>query len=97
MGSLTPLYQLLICCHVHSLYSYQLLQSLLVEPNFEENQRDMRKVLESISKRMIKEQNEGFALKVHYLSYLIQQSCDQGMKTLMKRWGCLPSVMISQQ
>ena len=46
----------------------------------------MIKVLESIGKRMITDQNDSFALKVHYLSYLIQQFHDQGMQALMKRW-----------
>ena len=63
----------------------QILQSFESEPSFEENGKAMIKVLESISKRMINDQNESFALKVFYLSYLIQQSLDQGIKSLTKR------------
>ena len=64
----------------------QILQTFAAEPGFEENHKDMIVVLESIAKQMISDQNEGFALKVHYLSYLIQQYHAQGMQTLMKRY-----------
>ena len=68
---------------------YQILQTFVTERDFEENHKDMINVLESIGKQMISDQNEGFALKVHYLSYLMQQYHDHGMKTLLKRWDII--------
>ena len=78
--------------HVNSeiievLDSFQILQTFDAEPSFQDNCKDMMKVLESIGKRMITDQNDSFALKVHYLSYLIQQFHDQGMQALMKKWA----------
>ena len=70
---------------VEVLDSFQILQTFDAEPSFQDNHKDMIKVLESIGKRMITDQNDSFALKVHYLSYLIQQFHDQGMQALMKR------------
>ena len=72
----------------------QILQSFEGEPSFEESSKAMVKVLDSISKKMINDQNESFALKVFYLSYLIQQSHDHGIQSLIKRWDIfLVSVM----
>lgn len=74
---------------IEILYSFQILQTFDAEPSFHDNHKDIIKVLESIGERMITDQNDSFALKVHYLSYLIQQFHDQGMQALMKRWVIL--------
>lgn len=71
---------------VEILDSFQILQTFDAEPSFQDNHKDMIKVLESIGKQMMTDQNDSFALKVHYLSYLIQQFHDQGMQSLMKKW-----------
>lgn len=86
IGSLTLCDLNSINTEILKFFSFQILQIFDAEPSFQENYKDMIKVLESIGKRMITDQNDSFALKVHYLSYLIQQSHDQGMQALMKRW-----------
>ena len=64
----------------------QILQSFVTKTDFEESHKDMICVLEFIGKQMVSDQNEGFALKVHYLSYLMQQYHNHGMQALLKRW-----------
>lgn len=87
-----------MACHIHVSIVFQIIQSFAVEPSFEENYRDMVKVLDSIGKQMITDQNESFALKVHYLSYLMQQYSDHSMQTLLKRSDItFPAYVLEQQ
>lgn len=48
---------------------------------------DVMTVLQTLSKRLVDEQREGLAVKLHYLAYLIQLAHSHGADTVLTRYG----------
>ena len=69
-----------------SLYMYQVTLELEKVPDLMSSHSDVTSVLKTLSLRLINEQREELALKLHYLSYLIELAHNYGTDAVIKKY-----------
>lgn len=63
----------------------QILLDLQKEPALVDSAADVIIVLQTLSRRLVDEQREGLAVKLHYLVYLIQLAQSHGANSVIAR------------
>lgn len=67
-------------------FCWQLLLELQKEPALLDSAADVTSVLKTLALRLVNEQREGLAVKMHYLAYLTQLARDNGADRVVKKW-----------